>query len=219
MSAIIAAVIEDGQVGYVLADSLAYLPGADGWAYVPKVVTCPHARTVLAARGNVAAMNSLFPELTARRSLDDIVAVICDWLPAAYSSWRAGVEGEARLHPDIGPPRVDKWLDLEVFALGWSDDRARMRLCAATSYGKQSFVLRESDGPFFAPMLPAGDEALSPSPVLSLHNWMLRAMRRQRVVGRAQGRELIGGPAIFTTVTRDKIEQRILADLETDEER
>jgi hypothetical protein len=196
MSAVNIFVLSDGSAGYMLTDSLATEEFGGQILHFPKALAIPHSRTVVALRGHSSFIFSAFALAGKGDDFDTIAA-----------EWRQSCE----IIVAAAPP---SYRNVEFYVMGWSESAKRVR--TFWSIADSNFTPQ-----FVEAMVAPGCE---PEQVMS-HDlggpltWsdpsasLLRITKMQREkaasgYGAYYGR--IGGIATLTTLTRDRIEQRIV---------
>lgn len=187
MSAIIAAVSDDGKVGHILTDSAIV---ADGIfvQHCSKAFTLPHARAAVAARGTVEMCINADLVVGRFSSVEEIE----QFAPAALRDWYSKFY-------EHGP-------ELEFVVVGWSKQQRCMRALFTRNNFPTPFEFRR--GRLIC--LPDGYFDDEPLRADSLTH-MLEAMQHHHETMRTpDGHLCVGGHAILTTIMRDVITQRVV---------
>lgn len=204
MSAVNIFVMGDGSTGYMLTDSLATEEFGGPTCHWPKAVAVPHSRTVVAVRGH---STFIFFAMAAAGKYNDFDAVVAEW----YRNCEIGLAL-------MGP----SYHNVEFYVMGWSQPAARVRafLSTAASNFAPQFFDAAMIAPGYDPELVTMHDLEGPLTWSDQPASLLRIMKMQRAkaaAGTGEHYGIIGGVATLTTLTRDRIEQRIVHTWSDDE--
>jgi hypothetical protein len=217
MSALVAAVDHASGQAFILADSLAYTPDRRVVGQASKVRTFPHAHAIMAGRGNALWINRLMVQFERCANFDEMsdhlkvalpksiigrISLVLSALVWVFMAWKL-----PRKHFNCAAINP-----IELWLVGYSDRLGRM--AAVASHSGTMFQLAWDDfiiGPALPPeelqTVPRATAGQSGSFVAT----MLNVMQRQRAAAISRTtKEVIGGAAVLTTLTRQGIAQRVI---------